>query len=128
MVIMNAERFGLSQLHQLRGRVGRGHDQAHCFLVADAKSVESRQRIKAMQASSNGFDLAEVDLKIRGPGNLLGTQQSGELAFTFADLSNKALIQRVIHICDQLISNKDDFSELIQFFESKESISSVLLN
>ena len=81
-----------------------------------------------MQASSNGFDLAEVDLKIRGPGNLLGTQQSGELAFTFADLSNKALIQRVIHICDQLIADKDNFAELIQFFESRESISSVLLN
>ena len=77
MVIMNAERFGLSQLHQLRGRVGRGHDQAHCFLAADAKSAESRRLIKAMQASSNGFDLAEVDLKIRGPAICWGHNSQG---------------------------------------------------
>ncbi|MEK9726578.1 MAG: ATP-dependent DNA helicase RecG [Candidatus Margulisiibacteriota bacterium] len=128
MVIMNAERFGLSQLHQLRGRVGRGHDQAHCFLVAEAKSAESKQRIKAMQASSNGFDLAEEDLKIRGPGNLLGTQQSGDLAFSFADLSNKLLIQRVILLCDQIITDSDQFSDIIDFFKAKITVSAVLLN
>ena len=128
MVIMNAERFGLSQLHQLRGRVGRGKDQAHCFLVADAKSVESRQRIKAMQASSNGFDLAEEDLKIRGPGNVLGTQQSGELLFSFTDLSNKDLIQRIVTICDVILKRSNEFEELIQFFDKKNTVSSVLLN
>ena len=128
MVIMNAERFGLSQLHQLRGRVGRGNDQAHCFLIADAKSVESRQRIKAMQASSNGFDLAEEDLKIRGPGNLLGTQQSGELSFSFADLSNKAVIQRIIAISDHFLVHSDDFTDIIQFLEAKNAVSSALLN
>ena len=128
MVIMNAERFGLSQLHQLRGRVGRGKDQAHCFLVAYAKSVESRQRIKAMQASSNGFDLAEEDLKIRGPGNVLGTQQSGELLFSFTDLSNKDLIQRIVTICDVILKRSNEFEELIQFFDKKNTVSSVLLN
>ena len=119
MVIMNAERFGLSQLHQLRGRVGRGKDQAHCFLIADAKSVESRQRIKAMQASSNGFDLAEEDLKIRGPGNVLGTQQSGELLFSFTNLSNRDLIQRIVLICDQFLAQPESFKEILEYFDKK---------
>ena len=128
MVIMNAERFGLSQLHQLRGRVGRGKDQSHCFLIANAKSLESRQRIKAMQASSNGFDLAEEDLKIRGPGNVLGTQQSGELLFSFTDLSQKDLIQRIVTICDVILKDPDQFAPLLAFFEDQKSVSSVLLN
>ena len=73
-----------------------------------------------MQASSNGFDLAEEDLKIRGPGNLLGTQQSGELSFSFADLSNKAVIQRVIAISDHFLAHSDDFADIIQFLEAKK--------
>ncbi|MGA0241534.1 MAG: ATP-dependent DNA helicase RecG [Candidatus Marinamargulisbacteria bacterium] len=128
MVIMNAERFGLSQLHQLRGRVGRGADQSHCFLIAEAKSQTSRQRIQAMQASSNGFDLAEEDLKIRGPGNLLGTQQSGELMFSFADLSNKERIQRIVTICDDIIQHRDSYANVFSFFDQQAIVSSVLLN
>lgn len=78
MVIENAERFGLSQLHQLRGRVGRGKEQSYCILTTSYKlSVESRKRIEAMCNSNDGFELSELDLKLRGPGDIDGTQQSG---------------------------------------------------
>ncbi len=78
MVIENAERFGLSQLHQLRGRVGRGADQSYCILVTDYEiSVETRKRIQIMVDSNDGFEIAEADLRLRGPGDLEGTQQSG---------------------------------------------------
>ncbi|MDO4280313.1 MAG: ATP-dependent DNA helicase RecG [Peptococcaceae bacterium] len=84
MVIMNAERFGLAQLHQLRGRVGRGSDKGYCILVSDAKSEESQARMKLMATSSNGFDIAEEDLRQRGPGELLGLRQHGQGLFHLA--------------------------------------------
>ena len=78
MVIENAERFGLSQLHQLRGRVGRGADQSYCILVTGYKLTEdTRKRIQIMVDTNDGFEIAEADLKLRGPGDLEGTQQSG---------------------------------------------------
>ena len=78
MVIENAERFGLSQLHQLRGRVGRGADQSYCILVTSVKlSEESKKRLEIMVRTNDGFEIAEADLKLRGPGDLEGTQQSG---------------------------------------------------
>jgi len=78
MVIESAERFGLSQLHQLRGRVGRGAEQSYCILMTSYKlTAEGRKRIQAMEATNDGFELAELDLKLRGPGDLDGTQQSG---------------------------------------------------
>jgi len=89
MVIESAERFGLSQLHQLRGRVGRGAEKSYCILMTGYKlSAESRQRIELMCATNDGFELAEADLKMRGPGDFEGTRQSG-LAFDLhiADLA-----------------------------------------
>ena len=87
MVIENAERFGLSQLHQLRGRVGRGAEQSYCVLMTDYKlGKESRVRIETMVRTNNGFEIAETDLTLRGPGDLLGTQQSGLLDLLIADL------------------------------------------
>ena len=87
MVIENAERFGLSQLHQLRGRVGRGAEQSFCILMTDYKlGADSRLRIETMVQTNNGFIIAETDLSIRGPGDLLGTQQSGALDLLIADL------------------------------------------
>ena len=78
MVIMEAQRFGLSQLHQLRGRVGRGADQSYCILVSGRElSTETRKRINIMCETNDGFRIAEADLKLRGPGDLEGTQQSG---------------------------------------------------
>ncbi|MEE8638269.1 MAG: ATP-dependent DNA helicase RecG [Candidatus Margulisiibacteriota bacterium] len=94
MVIEHAERFGLSQLHQLRGRIGRGAEQSYCFLVAEAKTGEARTRIKAMLDSSDGFHIAEVDLRLRGPGDFYGTRQSGLPIFRVADIIRDEKILR----------------------------------
>lgn len=107
MVIENAERFGLSQLHQLRGRVGRGAEQSYCILVTGYKlTEETRKRIEIMVQTNDGFEIAEADLKLRGPGDLEGTQQSG-VAFDLkiADLARDGqLLQHVREIADRLLS------------------------
>lgn len=93
MVVENAERFGLSQLHQLRGRVGRGAEQSYCILMTGVKlGKESRMRMETLVRTNNGFEIADVDLKMRGPGDLAGTQQSGVLDLLISDLSHDALI------------------------------------
>lgn len=106
MVIENAERFGLSQLHQLRGRVGRGAEQSYCILVTGYKlTEETRKRIEIMVQTNDGFEIAEADLKLRGPGDLEGTQQSG-VAFDLkiADLARDGqLLQHVREIADRLL-------------------------
>jgi ATP-dependent DNA helicase RecG len=87
MIVESAERFGLSQLHQLRGRVGRGADQSYCILMTSNKlSNNSKTRMETMVRTNDGFEIAEVDLKLRGPGDLMGTQQSGVLNLQIADL------------------------------------------
>ncbi len=86
MLIENAERFGLAQLHQLRGRIGRGAHESQCILVSDAKTEEARERLKVLEATTDGFRIAETDLKLRGPGELLGRQQSGLPPFRFGNL------------------------------------------
>ena len=97
MVIESAERFGLSQLHQLRGRVGRGSDKSFCFLVTGYKKTkESIMRMETMVSTNDGFIIAEKDLEIRGPGNLMGTQQSGEIPFKITNLiKDNKLISKV---------------------------------
>jgi ATP-dependent DNA helicase RecG len=96
MVIENAERFGLSQLHQLRGRVGRGADQSYCILMTGYKlSAEASQRIETMVRTTDGFEIAEADLKLRGPGDLQGTQQSGILDLKIADIIKDEKILKV---------------------------------
>ncbi|MCH7410959.1 ATP-dependent DNA helicase RecG [Belliella sp. DSM 111904] len=93
MVIENAERFGLSQLHQLRGRVGRGAEQSYCVLMSKYElSKDSRVRLDTMVRTNNGFEIADVDLNLRGPGDLMGTQQSGVADLLIADLSKDAQI------------------------------------
>ena len=86
MLIENAEQFGLAQLHQLRGRIGRGAHDSYCILVAAAKNAESRQRLRVLEETTDGFRIAEADLKLRGPGELLGQQQSGMPRFRFGNL------------------------------------------
>ncbi len=94
MVIENAERFGLAQLHQLRGRVGRGSDKSFCYLVATPRTDDSYRRIQVMIRSNNGFDIAEEDLNIRGPGEFFGTRQSGIPTFKIANIiSDSALLE-----------------------------------
>ena len=93
MVIENAERFGLSQLHQLRGRVGRGAEQSYCILMSGYKlSADGRERLQTMVQTNDGFVIAEADLRLRGPGNMEGTQQSGMLRFHIADLGRDGQI------------------------------------
>ncbi len=108
MVIENAERFGLSQLHQLRGRVGRGADQSYCILVTNYKlSEDTRKRLEIMVRTNDGFEIAEADLKLRGPGDLEGTQQSG-IAFDLkiADLARDGqLLQYVRNIAQEIVDD-----------------------
>ena len=87
MLIENAEHFGLAQLHQLRGRIGRGAHESYCVLVSDAQNKEAQERLKILEQTSDGFKIAEADLKLRGPGELLGQQQSGAMKLRFGDLA-----------------------------------------
>jgi ATP-dependent DNA helicase RecG len=108
MVIESAERFGLSQLHQLRGRVGRGADKSYCILMTSYKlSADSRLRMETMVRTNDGFEISEVDLKLRGPGDMDGTQQSGVLDLKIADLAKDAQILQMSRTAAQTILNED---------------------
>lgn len=108
MVIENTERFGLSQLHQLRGRVGRGADKAYCILMSSFKlTTVGRERIQTMVGTNNGFEISEADLKLRGPGNIEGTQQSGILNLKIADLSKDGKILQTARELAKRILEKD---------------------
>lgn len=108
MVIESAERFGLAQLHQLRGRVGRGSDQSYCILMSSFKlSDEAKLRLKTMTETNDGFKIAEVDLKLRGPGNLMGTQQSGILNLRIADIVKDHAILKLARDASKYILKKD---------------------
>lgn len=108
MVIESAQKFGLSQLHQLRGRVGRGAEQSYCILMSDVKqSAEAKLRLKTMVETNDGFKIAEVDLKLRGPGELEGTAQSGVLDLKIADLSKDTEILAIARAAAQEILDAD---------------------
>ena len=109
MVIENAERFGLSQLHQLRGRVGRGAEQSYCVLVSSYKlSNETRKRLEIMVSSNNGFEIAEADLRLRGHGDLEGTRQSGEgIDLKIANLAADGQILQYARDIAQEVLNED---------------------
>ncbi|MFK7602991.1 ATP-dependent DNA helicase RecG [Deinococcus sp. SM5_A1] len=106
MVIENAERFGLAQLHQLRGRVGRGSQQSYCVLIAGEHSQKTRKRLKIIEGSTDGFVIAEADLKLRGPGELRGTRQSGIPDLRLADLANDTeVIERARELAKHILAN-----------------------
>ena len=112
MVIENAERFGLSQLHQLRGRVGRGPEQSYCILMSKYEiSSEGRKRLDAMVETNDGFEIANFDLKLRGPGDLQGTRQSGMLDFKIADLAkDEKLVVYTRNLAQQILEKDPDLT------------------
>lgn len=107
MMIENAERFGLAQLHQLRGRVGRGKEQSYCILMSNAENKETKQRLEVLNQSNDGFFIASEDLKLRGPGDLFGIRQSGMLEFKMADIFNDAGILKEAAEAASQIAEKD---------------------
>jgi ATP-dependent DNA helicase RecG len=119
MVIESAERFGLSQMHQLRGRVGRGGDQSYCVLMTkDEFGKEARRRLETMCRTNDGFEIAEVDMEIRGPGDIMGTQQSGLPDLRMADIQKdkdlmitaRYIAQRVLDVDAKL--ERDEHASL----------------
>jgi ATP-dependent DNA helicase RecG len=111
MIIENAERFGLSQLHQLRGRVGRGEHKSYCFLIAEAKSKTVKHRLEVMERSNDGFYIAEEDLKIRGSGEIFGFRQHGDNGLILSDvLEDSAILKeanREARILIESTANRD---------------------
>ena len=127
MVIESSERFGLSQLHQLRGRVGRGADQSYCILMTGHKlSNEGRKRISTMCETNDGFRIAEVDLKLRGPGDLMGTQQSGVMDFNIADIVKDTDILQKAREEAQYIFDNDPRLEHEQLVLVKHHLTSIM--
>jgi ATP-dependent DNA helicase RecG len=123
MVIESAERFGLSQLHQLRGRVGRGAEQSYCILLTGNKlSADGRLRLKTMCETNNGFEISEVDLKLRGPGEMEGTAQSGVLDLRIADIAkDQVLLQQARQAASELLDKDPQLQQtgnasLLHFF------------
>ena len=110
MVIENAEKFGLSQLHQLRGRVGRGAEKSYCILLSSSKlGNDARERIKIMTSTNNGFVIAEKDLELRGPGDIEGTRQSGILNFKLANIvQDRAMLDIVRSLVSGMLENDPD--------------------
>ena len=113
MVIENAERFGLSQLHQLRGRVGRGADQSYCILMTDYKlTTEGKKRMETMVRTNDGFEIAEVDLKLRGPGDLYGTQQSGIIDLRIANLiKDEKILKYARDLANKILDDDPELSK-----------------
>ena len=112
MLIESAEQFGLAQLHQLRGRIGRGAHASYCILLASAQNKEARQRLQVLEKTTDGFRIAEADLQLRGPGELLGQQQSGMPRFRFGDLAGDLdLIQQARDLAARLVGRSAPTAE-----------------
>ncbi|MFH1171838.1 MAG: ATP-dependent DNA helicase RecG, partial [bacterium] len=125
MVIEGAERFGLAQLHQLRGRIGRGIHPSACFLLSNAETPLVRKRLSAVTATRDGFALAELDLKLRGPGDLVGTEQSGFLDFRFATLGDHALMEKASAAAQRLLRTDPSLSSaplLLQKLRTRKTL------
>ena len=105
MILHNAERFGLAQLHQLRGRIGRGGHKGYCILLTDGKSPEALEKLKVLEQTLDGFEIAEADLRLRGPGDVLGTIQSGLSNLRFTDfLSDTALLREARALAEKVLA------------------------
>ena len=126
MLIENAERFGISQLHQLRGRVGRGSDKAYCILVSDARGDVARKRLSAMRSTNDGFKLAEYDLQLRGPGDFFGHRQHGLPLLKVADLASDLDVLNSAQECAQTILANDPKLEQPKHKELKNSVEKII--
>ena len=123
MVVENAERFGLSQLHQLRGRVGRGKEKSYCILVSEPHTKEAQARLETMKKENDGFKIAEEDLRLRGPGEFFGVRQHGEMQLLYADvLEDSHLVPRAAECADSLLSHDPDLSMHPQLGQAVEGL------
>ena len=128
MLIYDAHRFGLSQLHQLRGRVGRGSQQAYCLLMSDIKNEQSLERLKIMTGTTDGFEIAEADLKLRGPGDFFGEKQSGASVFKMADLVEDYKILEVAMQDAYHLVSSDEFHHNNEFLGLRDYIQETVAN
>ena len=130
MVIYNAERFGLSQIHQLRGRVGRGTEKSYCFLLSDMDSETAKERLCTLKNTSDGFKIAEKDLEMRGGGDFLGTRQSGRMLSEIKNLKYGAqVIFEAKKLCDETFDNAlDDENIRRAALKKYESLKDVVMN
>ena len=127
MIIENSERFGLSQLHQLRGRVGRGAEQSYCILMSSVKlSNDAKKRISTMVKTNDGFVIAEEDLKLRGPGDVMGTQQSGDLNLKLADLSRDAQLVALTRKEARALIERDSLLQAPENTQVREKLNVIL--
>ena len=106
-MIENAERFGLAQLHQLRGRVGRGKHQSYCIFMTASKAKETKERLEILNQSNDGFKIAEEDLRLRGPGDLFGIRQSGLMDFRLGDIYQDAKLLQIASAAAEIILEED---------------------
>lgn len=122
MMIESAERFGLAQLHQLRGRVGRGEHKSYCFLFTESNSEMTQKRLKSMERVHIGFELAEIDLKMRGPGEVFGLRQSGFFNLKIADITDRALVSKTQKYAKELLEKNPDLKSYPSLKEELERI------
>ena len=128
MLIYDANRFGLSQLHQLRGRVGRGSEQAYCLLMSDTKNEASLERLKVMTQTTDGFEISEADLKLRGPGDFFGEKQSGIPTFKMANMIEDFKILEVAMVDAYELVSSDEFQHNPEFLPMRDYIQKTVAN
>lgn len=126
MMIENAERFGLAQLHQLRGRVGRGSEQSYCIMINTSEKEDAKERLDVLYQSNDGFHIANEDLRLRGPGDFFGVRQSGEMLFHLADIYNDADILRQAQSAIQYLEREKYDFENIQHYKLSEKLDMAL--
>lgn len=126
MVVENSERFGLSTLHQLRGRIGRGGEKSYCVLIYDKKTKKSKERIEIMCRTDDGFEIAEADLRLRGPGDFFGERQSGEIKFKVANIADLPLVEQTRALADVILDK--DLLQNIEYADLNEAAQRLYIN
>ena len=123
MMIENAERFGLAQLHQLRGRVGRGKHQSYCIFMSASRAEETKERLSILRDTNDGFKIASEDLRLRGPGDLFGIRQSGLLNFRLGDVFQDAkILQMANEAADEILKNEEEWVKNLPEYEGTDSV------